>query len=334
MERPLDVRNAVLVTGGAGFIGSHLVERLVQRGLRPTVADDLSTGSLDNLAAVRDRVDVAVGGLQDLLSRRALGIERFDYVFHLAGNSYIPTSVEDPSLDFQSNLAGTLALLQALRSSARHPICVVASSAAVYGDPATLPIRESHPTVPISPYGVSKLGAESYAAVYARLYGLPAVSLRLFSAYGPRQKKQVVYDLLAKLDRDPEELEVIGDGTQERDLSFVTDVVEAFLLAATRAPARGEALNVATGASVTIAELVSALCRARGVSPRVRYTGRTRPGDAGRWRVDVSAIRALGYEARTPLESGLRSILAWMRASPPVGERSQATSAGARTAGG
>src|SRR6185295_2359914 len=140
MDRPLDVRSAVLVTGGAGFIGSHLVERLVQKGLRPTVADDLSTGSLDNLAAVVDRVEVVVGELQDLLARGVLGIGRFDYVFHLAGNPYIPTSVEDPALDFQSNLAGTLALLQELRSSARHPICVVASSAAVYGDPATLPI--------------------------------------------------------------------------------------------------------------------------------------------------------------------------------------------------
>jgi UDP-glucose 4-epimerase len=284
--------------------------------VRPTLIDDLSTGRTENLSEVRGRFELVEGQLQQLLSENALDLPRFDYVFHLAANPYIPTSVANPALDFSSNLAATFALLEAVRKGSRRPLVVIASSAAVYGDPETLPIRESHPTLPISPYGVSKLGAERYVSVYAALYDVPALSLRLFSAYGPRQRKQVVFDLFTRLLHDPSQLEVIGDGTQERDLSYAGDIADAFLLAAERAPARGEALNVASGQSVSIAELVDAVCRSCGVAPRVRYTGRTRPGDAQRWRVDTQAIRALGFEPRTPLETGLRNVLAWLRSSP------------------
>jgi UDP-glucose 4-epimerase len=313
MMRPLGAGTAALVTGGAGFIGSHLVERLVSLGASVTVLDDLSTGSRENLGRVADRIELLPLELGEALGAGALLPSRFDFVFHLAANPYIPTSVDDPALDYRSNLAASFALLEALRPLPRRPVLVIASSAAVYGDPSRLPIREQDPTVPISPYGVSKLAAERYLAVYASLYGLPALSLRLFSVYGPRQKKQVVYDLMGRLRDDPSVLDVIGDGSQERDLSFVTDVAEAFLAAATRAPARGESLNVASGESLTIADLVSAICRAWEVAPSVRYTGRTRPGDAERWRVDVSALAALGHSPRVALDEGLRAVRDWMR---------------------
>jgi UDP-glucose 4-epimerase len=313
MMRPLGARTAALVTGGAGFIGSHLVERLVDRGASVTVLDDLSTGSRENLERVAGRVEFVTGELGEALSAGALAPSRFDYVFHLAANPYIPTSVDDPGLDYRSNLAGSFALLEAIRRESRRPVLVIASSAAVYGDPSRLPIREQDPTVPISPYGVSKLAAERYLAVYASLYGIPALSLRLFSVYGPRQRKQVVYDLMTRLCDDPSVLEVIGDGSQERDLNFVTDVADAFLAVAMRAPAKGEALNVASGLSLTIAELVRAICGSWEASPRVRYSGRTRPGDAERWRVDVSALAALGHAPRVGLDQGLAAVRDWMR---------------------
>jgi UDP-glucose 4-epimerase len=313
MSRPLGPGTSALVTGGAGFIGSHLVERLVSLGAAVTVLDDLSTGCRQNLSGVADRIELLPVELGEALRTGAIPASRFDFVFHLAANPYIPASVEDPALDYRCNLAASFALLETLRALPRCPVLVIASSAAVYGNPSQLPIREQDPTVPISPYGVSKLAAERYLAVYASIFGLPALSLRLFSVYGPRQRKQVVYDLMNRLRSDPSRLEVIGDGSQERDLSFVTDVTEAFLVAATRSPARGESLNVASGASLTIADLVKAVCRACEVFPTVCYTGRTRPGDAERWSVDVSRLAALGHSPRTRLGEGLRSVRDWIR---------------------
>jgi UDP-glucose 4-epimerase len=181
----------------------------------------------------------------------------------------------------------------------------------VYGEPTQMPIREDAPLDPISPYGVSKLAGERYAAVFAKLYGLRVTSLRLFSVYGPRQRKQVVYDILTKLRANPKQIEVLGDGSQTRDFTFVTDVVQALLLVGEKAPAQGEAYNVATGKPYTIAELVQAWAVELGVSPKINFSGSVRPGDPERWEVDISKLRGLGYEPRTELPDGLRRIREW-----------------------
>src|SRR5690606_14091871 len=159
---------------------------------------------------VQDKIEWRQADLADLL-RDGLCLHDFDYIFHLAANAYIPPSVEAPAYDFALNLHNTFTLLEALRQAPRRPRLVNVSSAAVYGNPASLPIGEGDPTVPISPYGVSKLAAERYVAVFSQLYGLPASSVRLFSVYGPRQRKQVVYDLLCRLRQNPRCLEVLGD---------------------------------------------------------------------------------------------------------------------------
>lgn len=304
-ERP------ILVTGGAGFIGSHLVESLVSIGAYVTVVDNLATGRLENLERVRSRIEVIVDDIGDLLLRRQIRVDAYDYVFHLAANPYIPPSVERPAYDFALNLQNTFTLLEALRVTPRPPRLVNTSSAAVYGNPANLPIKETDPTVPISPYGVSKLAAERYVAVYSQLYGIPATSLRLFSVFGPRQRKQVIYDLLCKLRANPYSLEVLGDGSQARDFVYVTDVVQAMCLAATAAPGRGEVYNVASGATHTIADVVNAWCRVCEVTPSINYTGRVRPGDAEKWEVDTSALKGLGFAPKVSLEAGLAGIRDW-----------------------
>ncbi len=222
-----------------------------------TVVDDLSTGRSRHLRACAvARSSSTSAPLAALLETRPTLLDH-DVIFHLAANAYIPPSVEDPAFDYALNLDTTFRLLEVLRGAAQPPRLVFTSSAAVYGDPQRLPIHESDPTVPISPYGVGKLAAERYVAVYSQLYGITASSVRLFSVYGPRQRKQVVYDLIDRLARDPARLEVIGDGTQERDFAFVDDVAAAIVLVGSDAPGRGEVYNVASGTSHSIAQLVT-----------------------------------------------------------------------------
>ena len=299
------------MTGGAGFIGSHLTEHLVASSAQVTVVDSLATGNLENLAGVRSQIDFIQGNMGDLLLRQQIRVDAYDCIFHLAANPYIPPSVERPAYDFALNLQNTFTLLEALRVTPHPPRLVNTSSAAVYGNPATLPIKETDPTVPISPYGVSKLAAERYVAVYSQLYNIPATSLRLFSVFGPRQRKQVIYDLLCKLRSNPQSLEVLGDGSQARDFVYAADVAQAMCLAATAAPGRGEVYNVASGATHTIADVVDTWCRTCKVTPSISYSGRVRPGDAEKWEVDISALKALGFAPQVSLETGLEGIRDW-----------------------
>lgn len=301
----------VLITGGAGFIGSHLVAGLVRRDAQVTVVDNWNTGQRANLAENLARIEIAPCALRDWLQGESLAHGQFDIVFHLAANAYVPPSVENPRYDFEANALNTFALLEALRALPHPPRLVNLSSAAVYGNPTQMPIREDAPLDPISPYGVSKLTGERYAAVYAQLYGLRTTSLRLFSVYGPRQRKQVVYDLIRKLRNDPKRIQVLGDGSQARDFTFVSDVVNAMLLAAERAPGNGEALNVATGTSYSIAQLVAHCCTALDVHPQIDFTGSVRPGDAERWEVDITALKQLGFEPHVDLRQGLEEIRDW-----------------------
>ena len=302
---------AVLVTGGAGFIGSHLVEYLVDLGARVTIVDNLSTGSEENIAGVRSRVELKEVDLDRFLADSQTDFSAFDIVFHLAANAYIPPSVENPVFDYETNLKNTFFLLEKIRQTASAPRLVNISTAGVYGNPVRLPISESDPAIPISPYGVSKLAGERYVAVYSDIYGLCANSLRYFSVYGPRQRKQVVFDFLEKLEKEPSRLVVLGDGTQERDFAYVTDVVRATVLVATAAPGRGEDYNVASGGTVSIGELAEAVCRIRGGQARVEYTGKIRPGDAEKWRVDISRIEELGFKPEISREEGLRNVVEW-----------------------
>lgn len=301
----------VLVTGGGGFIGSHLVTALAQQNAQVTVVDNWKTGQPTNLTAVSDNVTVAACALGEWLKTDELAHGEFDFVFHMAANAYVPPSVENPRYDFEANVLNTFGLLEALRALPHAPRLVNTSSAAVYGNPTVMPIREDSPLAPISPYGVSKLTGERYAAVYAQLYGMRISSVRLFSVYGPRQQKQVVFDFIRKLRQDPKHILVHGDGSQARDFVFVTDVVNALLVVAEHAPGQGEAINVASGVVYTIADLVAECSRALDVQPEIEFTGKVRPGDAERWQVDITVLKELGFAPQVDLRQGIEIIRDW-----------------------
>jgi UDP-glucose 4-epimerase len=313
MAQHMPVR--ALVTGGAGFIGSHLVERLVARGDHVTVVDDLRSSTNDNLSAVSDRISFVRG---DAAAAAALAGQQ-DLIFHLAAPAYVPPSVEDPISDLRANVEQTLVLLNAVRKLAHMPRIVHVSSAAVYGHPNVQPIREECPPSPVSPYGVDKFAAEEHVRVAALLHGVRATILRYFPVYGPRQRKQVVFDVINKIAASPARIEVFGTGQELRDFCFVDDVVAATVLAGDRAPARGEVYNVGSGTMVTIAKVVDSIARAMNVEPEIVFTGSVRPGDSERMVADVGRLRALGYEPAVSIESGIARTVAWVTGSPATG---------------
>lgn len=303
----------VLITGGAGFIGSHLVEGLLEGGLDTvTVLDNLSEGSLSNLDSVARRIrmlklDLRLDTWHDILMETD-----YDCIFHLAGNADVQTSVSKPHVDFKLNLEPTFRLLEAIRKLKWGGRLIFASSAAAYGSPAVLPIRETHATNPLSPYGVSKLAAERYVAAYSALYGIKAASMRTASAYGPRLRKQVVYDLFQKILHQPNEVVIFGDGSQTRDFIFVKDIVMAAIGIAMRGKLGGEVYNVATGRSYSILQLAGLIGRDLGVTPRFRFTGGLRAGEPDCWTFDIGRLRALGCRPCTPLRTGLSRTRQWI----------------------
>ena len=306
---------SVLVTGGAGFIGSHVVELLVEAGAHVTVLDSLISGNEANLAAVRHQIQLINQDIRTLDWAALLTAHPCAVLFHLAANAYVPPSVETPEYDYAVNLDSTFRLLSTLRQTKWAGRFVFASSAAVYGNAVQLPITEDDATVPVSPYGVSKLAAERYVAVFSRLYGLHLASARFFSAYGPRQKKQVVYDFLEKLRRNPAELCIHGDGSQVRDFLYVADAARAALLVAERGSLNGEAYNIGAGAACSIAELAAAVCTTVGVQPRFIYSGPNRPGDPEKLTVNINRLKAIGYDPQTTLANGLRHTIEWYNAT-------------------
>lgn len=299
------------VTGGAGFLGSHVTDALLLRGWDVTVVDDFSTG---DKAQVNPKARLIAVPIQDATDIMAANPP--DIVFHFAGDARIAKSVEDPPGDCERNLSTTLALLEAVRKNNPQTRVLFASTGAVYGGNAERPFEEGDPVFPVSPYAVSKLAAERYCHAYAHTFGLQTCILRMFSVYGPRQRKQVVYDLIRKLHSCPDELTLLGDGTQERDFSHVTNMVDAFLLAAERAPFAGEVFNVAGNEIVRISELVERICSVMELKPRIIYTGHVRPGDSQRWVADTARLRALGYTPRVTLQDGLRDTVDWYGRHP------------------
>lgn len=304
-----------LVTGGAGFIGSHLVEELVRRGRRVRVFDNFSTGKRENLSIVLSEIEVTDGDILDPATvREAMtGVER---VFHQAALRSVPRSVADPLATDRVNVEGTLNVLMAAREAGVRRV-VYASSSSVYGNEQILPLREVQPPAPVSPYAVSKLAAEHYCRVFTTLYGLPTVALRYFNVFGPRQDPESQYAaviprfLTAALGQ--QSLEVHGDGLQSRDFTYVDNVVLANCLAAESELAMGEVFNVACGQRCSLLDIVELLAEMLGAQRRIIRWHHTppRPGDVRHTLADIGkAQRLLGYEVLVGLEEGLRRCLA------------------------
>jgi UDP-glucose 4-epimerase len=311
-----------LVTGGAGFIGSHLVEALLARGRRVRVLDNFSTGDPANLAAVRDDVEVIDGDITDRTSLTA-ALRGVAVVFHQAALASVPRSVADPVATHEACATGTLNVLLAARDAGVRRVVYAASSSA-YGNSARLPKRESDPTAPLSPYAVAKLAGEHYCAAFSEVYGLETVRLRYFNVFGPRQTPDSPYAAVIPLflremlaGRRPH---VHGDGEQSRDFTFVEDVVRANLLAAEAPGVSGQVYNVAGGRRVSLLQLVAALNALLGTDISPAH-GPPRPGDVRHSQADISRAAAdLGYSPRVSIEAGLRRCVKFFtgRAPAPV----------------
>jgi len=304
-----------LVTGGAGFIGSHIAETLVGRGDSVRVLDNLSTGRQENLASCLGRVDFVEGDIRDLETcRRA--VKGIDHVLHEAALASVPRSVEDPLTTNAVNVAGTLNLLIAARDAGVGSF-VMASSSSVYGDDASPAKREGTEGRPLSPYAVSKLVNEKYCQVFHGLFGLKTVALRYFNVFGPRQDPlsqyaAVVPLFITKVLRGESPI-IYGDGEQSRDFTFVRNVVEANIVAAECATAGGEAINIACGERLTVNALLAAVNGILGTDVKPSYT-EARPGDIRHSTADVEkARRVLHYEPAVMFMDGLKETISWYR---------------------
>ncbi len=304
-----------VVTGGAGFIGSHLVEALLGRGEQVRVFDDFSTGKRENVEPFLDRIELIEGDLRRLDEvRRAF--DAADYVLHQGALSSVPRSVDDPLSTNAVNVSGTLNVLQAARDSGVKRV-VNASSSSVYGDLDDFPLLEEADTRPMSPYAVSKLAGEKYCEVFTSLHGLETVSLRYFNVFGPRMDPMSDYAAFVAIFTtgllEGRPLTVYGDGSISRDWTYVDNVVDANLRAATAGGAAGEAFNVACGACWSLNEVIDVLRALTDVAGDIRY-GPQRPGDVPKTLASTDkAGRLLGYEPAVGAREGLERTVAWYR---------------------
>lgn len=297
-----------LVTGGAGFIGSHLVARLIEEGHSVRVLDNLSSGTLDHLSAVSEQIDWLEGdaGDPETASRAVADVE---VVFHLAALPSVPLSVENPLLSHQQCATATVSLLDASRRSGVKRL-VLASSCGVYGERPELPKSEDQLPQTLSPYTAAKLSSEQYCQAFAACYPLETVCLRYFNVYGPRQDPSSPYSavipLFIEAFRQQGQPTIFGDGRQSRDFVFVDDVVQANLQAAFTERISGEVFNVGTGEGTTLLELVDRISELLGCDANPDFQP-ARTGDVRHSWADLSKIRAsLGYEPRFSLAEGLR----------------------------
>ena len=303
-----------LITGGAGFVGSHIATALVDAGARVRVVDDLSTGYLKNLRHIESKIDFIEGSVGDdaTLGRALSDVE---WVFHEAAIPSVPRSVDRPRESHDASVNATFALLLAARDQKVRRVVYAASSSA-YGDQPELPKREDMKPAPLSPYAVGKLVGEYYGQVFTNVYGLETVSLRYFNVFGPRQDpgsqySGVISRFMSALVNGEQPI-IYGDGGQSRDFTFVSNVVDANLRAAESADAVGKVINVANGRQVTLNELLEIMKNVTGKSTAEARYEPLRVGDVRHSLADISLARSvLGYEPNVGLEEGLRLTFDW-----------------------
>lgn len=305
-----------LVTGGAGFIGSHIAAALLEQGHHVRILDNYSTGRRENVAPLAGRVEILEGDLRRPADcRRAC--EGIEIIFHQAAVPSVPKSVEDPVTSHESNIDGTFNLLQAARAAKVRRVIYAASSSA-YGDTPALPKHEDQLPQPLSPYAVQKLTGEHYCRVFAECFGLETISLRYFNVFGPRQdpKSQYAAAIPAFItailaDRQPV---IYGDGEQTRDFTYIDNVVHANILAARAPGVRGEVLNIACGERISINRIVTQINRHLGKEIRPEYAP-PRAGDVRHSQADIRRARErIGFEPRILFDEGLARTIDWYQA--------------------
>lgn len=302
----------ILVTGAAGFIGYHLIKRLLDQGKEVVGIDNLSNGREENILDIEDedykflRRDVR----KRLDIREA--IQGCDAVFHLAAQSSVPNSTQDLETDLEINLDGTLNVLREARQQGAK--VVFASTSTVYGTPSKLPTPESSAQEPISFYGASKTSAEAYCFAMNGTHNLPVVSLRLYNVYGPRNHKGVMYDFFQKLNKNPSSLEILGTGEQTKDYVYITDTIDAFMLALKKAEG-GKAYNIGSGEAYSVNEIAEITFDLMDIEPEVNYTGgKGWKGDVEKTKADISkAKRELGWDPKIELKEGMSKFYNWYK---------------------
>lgn len=302
----------ILVTGGAGFIGSHIARSLAENGERVRVLDNLSSGRSDNLAGIAGEIEVIEGDLRDaeVVARAVDGCE---VVYHQAAVPSVPRSVADPRTSLDAGITGTLNVLLAARDRGARRV-VFASSSSIYGDTPVMPKQEDMTPKPLSPYAISKLSAEQLCGVFTRLYGLETVALRYFNVFGPNQDPAseyaaVIPKFIAAVAAG-ERPTIFGDGEQSRDFTYIANVVDANLRAAEVPEASGRVFNIASGRAITVNRMLALVGELLGKSAEADYTD-PRPGDIRDSLADITAARdVLGYDPEVSFEDGMAMTVA------------------------
>ncbi|MFH8093039.1 MAG: GDP-mannose 4,6-dehydratase [Candidatus Aenigmatarchaeota archaeon] len=303
----------VLITGGAGFLGSHLVDLSLEKYQEVIVLDDFSSGLRKNLKENK-KLKIVKGSVlnKNLVLSLAKGC---DIIFHLAAihpniiGHIIKQSGKDPLKDARATVLGAINILEAARKNDSRAI--LASTAAVYGNPISNPVNEEHKIAPISPYGASKYCAEVYFQMYNRIHDVEISIARIFNSYGPRQYKYIHFDILERLRHNPNKLEVLGTGNEVRDFIFVKDTVSALSLLGEHKKAVGEVFNIGTGKGTKIKDLIEMMLNILQIKPAITYTNKSWPGDIKEFYADITKIRKLGWKPKYTLEEGLKEFIAW-----------------------
>ena len=298
-----------LITGGAGFIGSHIVDRLLADGYQVRILDNFSSGKRENLPP-DNKVEIIEGDISDFDTVRK-AMEGIDTVFHQAAIASVPDTIRNPLSSARVNYLGTVNILEAARQAGARRM-VFADSAAVYGDLPELPKREDMPVKPLSPYATDKLASEDACRVYHQLYGLETVCLRYFNVFGPRQDPSSPYSGVISIFSDAlksgRQPVIFGDGEQTRDFVYVSDVVEANIRAATAPGAAGRAINIATGTTITVNNMLGTICRLQGAEFDPEYKP-AREGDIRHSYADISSARELlQWQPVVAFEDGLKKL--------------------------
>ena len=306
-----------LVTGGAGFIGSHIVETLLQRSEKVRVLDNFSTGKRENITPFLEHIELIEGDIRSYHTVRE-AVDGIDFVLHQAALPSVPRSVKDPVTSNEVNVTGTLNMLDAARD-AKVKRFIYASSSSIYGDVDILPKTEDMPPRPLSPYAVAKLAGEKYCQVFTRIYGLETVSLRYFNVFGPRQDPYSQYSAVipkfVDMIHSGQQPQVHGDGTQSRDFTYVANVVHANLLAceAGLEELAGEVFNIACGKRISINVLVKYINELLGTQVHSLHT-EPRAGDVKHSLANIGKARQfLGYEPKVEFRKGLETVVQWMK---------------------
>jgi len=306
------VLNRILVTGGAGFIGSHLVDRLIDEGYIVRVIDNLSSGDLKYISKHlgNSNFEFIKGDLKNF-NDAVKSVKDIDTVFHFAANPEVKLSVTEPEVHFKENLYATFNLLEAARKAGSVKLFVFASSSTVYGDAKIIPTPETHEIRPISVYGASKAGCEALICSYAHLYGFKAVSLRYANIVGPRLRHGVIYDFIMKLKKNPEKLEILGDGTQRKSYLYITDTIDATLFAAQHIDGAYDVYNIGNEDWITVKEIADIVSEAMGLRPEYVFTGGTKdgrgwPGDVKFMRLSIEKIKKKGWSPKFSSREAVR----------------------------